>query len=243
MSTTAPPPPSARLRRAAAAERADLDRHRTQLLRARESLSAELDRIDQGLAEIEHRRELLTRLAPEQATETTPGAGDAAASMLRAGTPEDRSSRGPATRVLRGPAIREQAVRVLLQQPDQPQALHYRRWFELVCAAGYEVAGKKPLAVFLTQISRSPIVRKTTQSGVYELDPDAPAQLRARLEALQLQLRELADASPTPADLPATRARREQLTAEISQTEKAIEEADRLIAPAAELPGASTIAA
>src|ERR1700745_3333841 len=30
---------------------------------------------------------------------------------------------------LRGPAIRSAAVRVLLEHPDRPEALHYREWF------------------------------------------------------------------------------------------------------------------
>jgi hypothetical protein len=76
----------------------------------------------------------------------------------------------PGRRILSGPAIREVAVQVLLRQPEYIEALHYRRWYELLQEAGYEVAGKDPSAVFLTQISRSPVVRKSTESGVYELD-------------------------------------------------------------------------
>ena len=52
------------------------------------------------------------------------------------------------------------------------------------------VAGKDPLAVFLTQLSRSPAVRKGAQPGVYELDRQAPARLRATLDDLHEQLRD-----------------------------------------------------
>ena len=34
--------------------------------------------------------------------------------------------------MLRGPAIRELAVRVLLDQPEAIDALHYRRWYEIL---------------------------------------------------------------------------------------------------------------
>ena len=61
---------------------------------------------------------------------------------------------------LRGPAIREAAVRALVA--DGREALHYREWFELL---DHEVAGKDPLAVFLTQLSRSPAVRKGARPG------------------------------------------------------------------------------
>jgi hypothetical protein len=200
------PTPSARLVRAAAAERADLGRHRERLLAARDRLRAELDDVEAALRELDERDALLDRLAGP-ATErpvTTP--------VVAAGaTP------------LRGPAIRRVAVEVLRARPDRPQALHYRDWFEALRAAGYAVAGKDPLAVFLTQLSRSPVVRRGTQSGVYELDPAAPRRLRERLEALHAELRGLTAApSPTAA-----------LTTEITRVEKALEEAESVLGGAA----------
>ena len=57
------PTPSARLVRAAAAERAELGRHRDRLLSARESLRAELDAIEASLRNIDERDALLDRLA------------------------------------------------------------------------------------------------------------------------------------------------------------------------------------
>lgn len=128
--------------------------------------------------------------------------------------------------MLRGPAIRAAAVKALLADPQRPQALHYRRWFDLLSKAGYDVAGKDPLAVFLTQLSRSPLVRRSTQSGVYELDLQAPARLRQQLEDLEAQLRKLtASASSSTADLGSIRSQRTSLNLEINKVEKALQEA------------------
>ena len=170
------PTPSARLVRAAAAERAELDRHRDRLLTTRASLRTELEAIEASLRELDERDALLDRLAGPARPAAV--AGDDAPAAGRAPAPGGRS--GATT--LRGPAIRRAAVEVLLAHPDRPQALHYRAWFDALVAAGYEVAGKDPLAVFLTQLGRSPVVRRGTQSGVYELDPGraAAAARRAR---------------------------------------------------------------
>jgi hypothetical protein len=144
----------------------------------------------------------------------TPGGGDAFASRARGGAA-----------VLRGPAIREAAVRVLVQHGEDSR--HYRDWFALLEDAGYEVAGKDPLAVFLTQLSRSPAVRKGPRAGVYELDRNAAKRLTRALANLH---EELATLTKTH-DLQTIRARRAQLTAEIDRTEKALEEIARTLAP------------
>jgi hypothetical protein len=225
--TPDPPPPSSRLRKAAAAERADLDRHEGRLRAERERLQAELDRIDAGLAEIRERRQLLDQLAPDE-TGATPTARLAAVAAP-AGEAADGGT------VLRGPAIRVKAVD-LLKRHDEVEAVHYRDWFQLLVDAGFSVAGKDPLAVFLTQISRSPVVRRSTQSGVYELDRDAPARLRVELDRLHEQLRELTVTPNATADLAEIRERRAHLTSEIDQAEKALEEAERLLGPASARP-------
>jgi hypothetical protein len=144
----------------------------------------------------------------------TPGGGDAFASRARGGAA-----------VLRGPAIREAAVRVLVRHGEDSR--HYRDWFALLEDAGYEVAGKDPLAVFLTQLSRSPAVRKGPRAGVYELDRNAAKRLTRALANLH---EELATLTKTH-DLQTIRARRAQLTAEIDRTEKALEEIARTLAP------------
>jgi hypothetical protein len=254
------PTPSARLVRAAAAERTDIARHRDRLLGVRDRLHAELADLEAALRELDERDALLDRLAgrgapvtgspadaAEGATRDTrlraDGAGGATVAAA-GGRPRDIRAAGPAaalddgTRrdrtVLRGPAIRRTAVEILRALPERPLALHYRAWFDALRAAGFDVAGKDPLAVFLTQLSRSPAVRRGTQSGVYELDPDAPRRLRARLDALHSELRGLT-ATPSPTtDLTAIRARRAAITTRITRVEKALEEAEAVLAPAAE---------
>ncbi len=209
------PTPSSRLVRAAAAERDELRRHRERLLDARESLRAELARIESSLHDVDERDALLDRLTgPAAERVVTPAAADTAAGAT----------------LLRGPAIRRAAVEVMLRHPQRPEALHYRDWYEALRQAGFAVAGKDPLAVFLTQLSRSPAVRKSSQSGVYELDRSAPTRLRRQLDQLHEVLRELTATPSSTADLAAIRARRAELTTQIGQVEKALKEAEAVLA-------------
>jgi hypothetical protein len=231
------PSPSARLLRAAAAEREDLARHRDRLVTAREQLREELARIDASLHELDERARLLDRLAGP-ATTARPGerptavahaaGGDAAAGRDRAA--------GRAAPKLRGPAIRRAAVEALLALPERPEALHYRDWYASLRDAGFEVAGKDPLAVFLTQISRSPVIRKSTQPGVYELDTGAARRLRDRLDRLHADLRALSATPSAATDLAAVRSRRAQIHAEIGHVEKALVEAEELLGGARRSP-------
>lgn len=208
------PQPSSRLVRAVAAEREDVLRARERIAAERETLRAELQRLESLLAEAEERLEVLRRLAPdaaEQEPETDVGS--------------ERNHQDESRELLRGPAIRRVAVEVLAAQSPAIEAMHYKDWYALLLAAGYGVAGKNPTAVFLTQLSRSPVVRKTTSAGVYELDREAPARLRERLEKLQAELRDVAAPAGAPADLAKVRARRRELDVEITQVERALEEA------------------
>src|SRR3954447_18803896 len=82
------PTPSARLVRAAAAERADVARHRERLLGARERLRAELAGIEAALRDLDERDALLDRRAgpPPAAVRaaTADAAGGGAASAAHA---------------------------------------------------------------------------------------------------------------------------------------------------------------
>ena len=217
--------PSARLLRAVAAERGDLERRRDGLLERRRRLQGELDEIEASMAELDERLMLIGRLAGEVPPRQAPPL------RVDRDTPENGS-------ILRGPAIRTAAVRVLLAHPSRPEALHYRQWFDLVTEVGYSVAGKDPLAVFLTQLSRSPVVRRGTQSGIYELDLRAPSRLRGRLQDLQAQLGELTTAvSSETTDLSSIRDRRMALTLEISKVERALEEAEQTLTKGPATPG------
>jgi len=228
----ATPPASARLLRAAAAERSQLDRHRQRLVRAREQLRTELEHVERGLVELDERRRLLERLAPvageaaaSPRTGVTGDGSDAPNCFAAERGPRAGDARGDGVHELRGPEIRTHAVRLLLADPAAPEALHYRDWFQRLLGAGFAVAGKDPQAVFLTQLTRSPVIRKSTQAGIYELDHHAPQRLRRELEALQGQLRELTAPGAAAADLSAIRARRAQLSNQISRAEKALAEA------------------
>jgi hypothetical protein len=71
---------------------------------------------------------------------------------------------------LRGRRLREIAVEVLRQRRELGEIVHYREWYELVLAAGIRVAGRDPLATFLTQISQAPEVESVRpRSGLYRL--------------------------------------------------------------------------
>jgi hypothetical protein len=203
------------LLKAARAERAQLARQRGELVAARERLRAELVRIEAALQAVDERQALLDRLIGPASEAAANGAGDAVDHLRDADA------------VLRGPAIRREAVRVLLAHPDRPEALHYREWFELLSKTGFRVAGRDPLATFLTQLSRSPVVRKSTQAGVYELDRAAAACLRRRVDELYDELRAVT-AAATQGAVAAVRARRSQVNAELSRAEKALEEAELL---------------
>lgn len=230
------PNPSSRLLRAAMAERADLVRHRERLTGERARLLGELRDLDAAMAAVDRRLEVLTELAGPLDGSTAEATAETPPVIRAAGNEAAARDAGPdenAT-VLRGPDIREAALRVLIAQPEPIEALHYRQWYELLIEAGFRVAGKDPLAVFLTQLSRSPLVRKASAPGVYEVDRQAPLRIRQRLDRLQAELREVTVGAPglataSPIELGTVRARRHELDLAISQQERALEEALRVL--------------
>lgn len=218
------PKTSSRLVRAATAERAELNRHRDRLMERRDGLRTELDEVERALVDVDERAALLDRLAPVQAPEqTVNGKADAEVDS------PSQVAKMPAAEVLRGTAIRETAVRLLANSADAAHPVHYRRLYELLGESGFAVAGKDPLATFLTQLSRSPVVQKTTQAGIYQLDLDAPERLRRRLTELQTELRAVTGSPAATSDLAEIRGRREQVLAEVAQVERALEEAARVL--------------
>ena len=73
-------------------------------------------------------------------------------------------------RELGGRRLQEIAVSVLAQQIEPGQAVHYRDWYALLCAAGYRARGKDPLASFLAQINRADGVEPVgSRTGRYRL--------------------------------------------------------------------------
>jgi hypothetical protein len=130
---------------------------------------------------------------------------------------------------LRGARIRETAVRVLAANNLPEAPVHYRDWFELLTSQGFMPTGKDPLATFLTQVGRSPVVQRTTTSGMYVLDLEFPKRAGERLEQLRGHLAEMHEPSAdiTVERIAAARAQRAQLTAAIQETERDLEEALR----------------
>jgi hypothetical protein len=71
---------------------------------------------------------------------------------------------------LGGKRLQEIAVAVLVREIQPGQAVHYRDWYALLCAAGYRARGKDPLASFLAQINRAEQIEPVGgRSGRYRL--------------------------------------------------------------------------
>ncbi len=71
---------------------------------------------------------------------------------------------------LRGKRLREIAVELLREERGDGAVVHYREWYDLLLEAGVRVAGRDPLATFLTQIARAPdVVSVRPRSGLYRL--------------------------------------------------------------------------
>jgi hypothetical protein len=71
---------------------------------------------------------------------------------------------------LRGQQLQEVAVALLRQKKAVGEPVHYKEWYGLLVGAGARVAGKDPLATFLTQVARAPGVESVRpRSGLYRL--------------------------------------------------------------------------
>lgn len=72
-------------------------------------------------------------------------------------------------RQLRGRRLQEVAVEVLRRR-DAGDAIHYRDWFTLVRAEGWEVGGRDPLNTFLTEVGRAEGVERVgSRTGMYRI--------------------------------------------------------------------------
>jgi hypothetical protein len=73
-------------------------------------------------------------------------------------------------RELRGQQLQEVAVALLRQKKAVGEPVHYKEWYGLLIGAGARVAGRDPLATFLTQVARAPGVESVRpRSGLYRL--------------------------------------------------------------------------
>lgn len=89
---------------------------------------------------------------------------------------DELSDRRPQLRIerldkqLRGRRIQEVAVEVLRRRGGPDQVVHYREWFGMLAAEGFEIAGRDPLNTFLTSVGRADgVVRVGRRSGLYRL--------------------------------------------------------------------------
>lgn len=196
--------PSSRFRRAALAERDRLLRQRDKAEAQASGLRERLEEAEDRLHRLDERIGALQELVGESGVRPVPAVN---------GSGENGDG------ALKGARIRELAVRTLLESGRAGSPIHYRAWLDLLEQAGYKVAGKRPDAVFLNQVVRSPVIKATTTAGVYELDPEAPERLERKLARLQTDLRNAtAHNALAGEDL-------EKLTLEIRRVQRTLHEA------------------
>lgn len=199
---------SQRFTRAAQAERNRLARRRSRILEKRAALQAKVDLLDQELEAVEEEIRALESLALP----------------ARGGIALVEPAEGDST-LLKGAVIRTLAVPLLLRaQGTAP--IHYRDWLELLTREGYAVAGKRPDAVFLNQVVRSPLVKATTKAGYYAIDLEVVDRLRQKLRQQQSELAELMRGAPTEVGEPFQqhRERQRELNTAIARTERELDE-------------------
>lgn len=134
---------------------------------------------------------------------------------------------------LRGSSIREIAVAVLVGRGVDAGPIHYRRWLAAVEAQAGPVAGKRPEAVFLGQVTRHPLVRATTRRGFYVLDPGIIERLEARVVELRESLAAAAEVGGGGSSRSGSRSR--QVLLELGRAERALAEASGALPAYAEL--------
>ena len=108
------------------------------------------------------RRELEQRLRDARIAEETARQGLHALESVARETPGGRVP-------LAGAELREHLTRSALRRQTGEPA-HWRRWLEWLRDDGFDAAGRNPEATFVTQLTRSPLVRRTERDGVYLLD-------------------------------------------------------------------------
>lgn len=216
--------PSRRLRSAAAAEVTRVDRALAKVTARERALAAELATVTTEREALERDRQTLIDLAGRDAITSAPEPAPA---------PRLRAVPAVAGTVLRGAQIRMVAVRLLTEHADADTAIHYRDWYALFVAQGHMAGGKDPLATFLTQITRSPVVCRSTVDGVYSLDAGFIGRARVRRTQLITDLAVTHDLTPHAdgEEIATARTQRDRLTRELHALERDLGEALRVLAP------------
>jgi hypothetical protein len=126
------------------------------------------------------------------------------------------------SKTLQGQQLREEAVRILVEKRGAREPIHYRDWYGLLREEGLAAVGKDPVATFLTQITRSPVVERVEgQAGVYQVDPAGAyerarselARAAAELSTAQESLASQAEGAPADAHVVGVREAQERLAA------------------------------
>jgi hypothetical protein len=204
-------PSSQRLVAAAEAERQRLERELRRSLARAAAAADELQKAVETGSEVRQRLALLDQLG------LSSGSGE---------TPQPiPSERVEGATVVKGAQIRKLAVRLLAGSAAPEQPIHYAEWFKRFSEAGYSIAARDPLANFLTQVSRSPVVRRASDSGTYALDLEAPIDLRKDLYALHEELARLHSGQQTIDGIISLRERRNELLVAIARVERELQEA------------------
>lgn len=221
---------------AAGAERARVERELERMGSREERLERELQSLRAARNALEGELATLLRLSGGS---DASGVRDAAAPPRLRVVPlereENTGSSDTGQIILRGAQIRETAAQILAATSQPDQAVHYRTWFELLRREGFLPVGKDPLATFLTQIARSPVIRRSTSPGMYSLDFDALARESSRLAELETQLQETEtlDAGATVEEIAWARERRSRLIAELASAKRRHAETLRSLAASA----------
>jgi hypothetical protein len=98
-------------------------------------------------------------------------------------------------------------------------------WFKEFLDAGYAVAGRDPAAAFLTQLNRSPVVRRETEPGTYSLDFSVVPELERQLVDLNERLARLHQGQQTIEAITSIREERDHLVRAIGEAERSLAEA------------------
>jgi hypothetical protein len=209
---------SRRLVKAAQAERVRLERELHREVENLGRLRRSLENADKRADQLRERLSLLSTFADGE----EPLAGRAASDNVVRFPEADVE---PPHGYLKGQAIRILAVRLLIERGLEAKPIHYSQWFSLLRDAGYDISARDPLATFLTQIGRSPVVSRGSEAGVYLLDLTAPERLSVQLNELNAELLALHHGQQTIAEIADVRERRGELVAAISRVERELEEA------------------
>lgn len=217
MAATNPRSASRRLLEAAVAERAALEEGLRSLEGRRAALQSELRSLEIEEREMRRRLQLVDELA-----------GSHKPRGLRA-VPELPA--GATRTVLRGAQIRRVAVQLVAACSDPLRPRHYTEWFDDLIHAGFAIAGRDPLASFLTQLARSPVVRREPEPGVYRLHYEVVGELERELVKLNEELARLHQGQQTIEAITSVQEERERITREVDRLARTLAEATAALHP------------